>query len=46
MIMLNEGGVVWHGRTADIDASGNPYVLQLVNGRADGPIRMRLKARI
>jgi phospholipid/cholesterol/gamma-HCH transport system ATP-binding protein len=46
MVMLNEGGVVWHGRTSEIDASGNPYVLQLVNGRAEGPIKMRLKARI
>ena len=46
MIMLHEGRVVWQGATADIDASGNPYVLQLVNGRADGPIKMRLKARI
>ena len=43
MIMLNEGRVVWQGRTQDIDASGNPYVLQLVNGRAEGPIKMRLK---
>lgn len=46
MVMLHEGRVVWQGRTSEIDASGNPYVLQLVNGRADGPIRMRLKARI
>lgn len=46
LVMLNEGRVVWQGRTADIDASENPYVLQLVNGRAEGPIKMRLKARI
>ncbi len=46
MIMLHEGRVVWQGATRDIDASGNPYVLQLVNGRADGPIKMRLKARL
>lgn len=46
MIMLHEGRVVWQGRTQDIDASGNPYVLQLVNGRAEGPIKMRLKARV
>lgn len=45
MFMLHEGRIVWSGAVADIDASRNPYVLQLVNGRADGPIKMRMKAR-
>ncbi|WP_108883498.1 ATP-binding cassette domain-containing protein [Anderseniella sp. Alg231-50] len=45
MFMLHEGRIVWSGAVADIDASENPYVLQLVNGRADGPIKMRMKAR-
>lgn len=45
MVMLHEGQVMWHGRTSEIDGSGNPYVLQLVNGRARGPIKMRVKAR-
>ena len=37
--------IVWQGAVDDIDSSANPYVLQLINGRADGPIKMRLKAR-
>ena len=45
LFMLHEGRVVWKGAVSDIDASGNPYVLQLINGRAEGPIKMRLKAR-
>lgn len=45
MFMLHEGAIVWEGAVADIDASGNPYVLQLINGQADGPIKMRMKAR-
>ncbi len=45
LIMLNEGAVVWAGPVSEIDASGNPYVLQLINGHAEGPIKMRLKAR-
>lgn len=37
--MLNDGVIVWRGPAADIDRSGNPYVDQFVNGRADGPIK-------
>jgi phospholipid/cholesterol/gamma-HCH transport system ATP-binding protein len=36
--MLHEGVVVWRGPAKDIDTSGNPYVDQFVNGRAEGPI--------
>jgi phospholipid/cholesterol/gamma-HCH transport system ATP-binding protein len=42
--MLHEGRIVWHGPTAEIDRSGNPYVDQFINGRAEGPIRMELRA--
>lgn len=45
MIMLHEGRIVWRGAVRDIDAKGNEYVQQLINGRAAGPIRMRMKAR-
>jgi phospholipid/cholesterol/gamma-HCH transport system ATP-binding protein len=45
MIMLHEGRVVWNGAVCDIDTQGNEYVLQLINGRAEGPIKMRMKAR-
>ena len=46
LFMLHEGRIVWQGAVADINSSANPYVLQLINGRADGPIKMRLKARV
>jgi len=36
--MLHAGRIVWRGPAADIDHSGNPYVDQFINGRADGPI--------
>ncbi len=45
LFMLNKGELVWSGPTADIDQCGNPYVEQLINGRAAGPIEMRLEAR-
>lgn len=44
LIMLNEGGVVWNGPTGKIDADDNPYLQQMINGQADGPIRMRLRS--
>lgn len=42
--MLYQGRIVWHGPTAEIDHSGNPYVDQFINGRADGPIKMQIRA--
>jgi phospholipid/cholesterol/gamma-HCH transport system ATP-binding protein len=42
--MLHEGRIVWHGPTREIDHSGNPYVDQFINGRADGPIKMQVRA--
>ncbi len=36
--MLHAGKVRWHGPVADIDTSGDAYVDQFINGRADGPI--------
>lgn len=42
--MIHEGRIVWAGAAADIDRSGNPYVDQFVNGRAEGPIRMAVRA--
>ncbi len=43
--MLHEGRIVWRGAAEKIGDSGNPYVDQFVNGRAEGPIKMALKAR-
>ena len=41
--MLYKGQLIWVGKTADIDHSGNPYVEQFIHGRADGPIKMEIK---
>lgn len=41
--MLHRGRIVWQGPVADIDASGNAYVDQFVNGRAEGPIQTAVK---
>ena len=41
--MLYHGRIVWQGPRAAIDASGNDFVDQFVNGRADGPIQMQLR---
>jgi phospholipid/cholesterol/gamma-HCH transport system ATP-binding protein len=42
--MLHQGRIVWQGPTAEIDHTDNPFVDQFVNGRADGPIRMEVRA--
>jgi len=42
--MLHQGRIIWHGPTAEIDRSGNPYVDQFINGRAEGPIQMEIRA--
>lgn len=36
--MLHEGIIQWTGPVADMDQSGNPYLEQFINGRAEGPI--------
>jgi phospholipid/cholesterol/gamma-HCH transport system ATP-binding protein len=41
--MLHGGRIVWHGPTEEIDRSGNPFVDQFINGRAEGPIRMEVR---
>ena len=42
--MLYKGQLVWVGHAKDIDHSGNPFVDQFIHGRADGPIKMELRA--
>jgi phospholipid/cholesterol/gamma-HCH transport system ATP-binding protein len=42
--MLYGGKIIWQGPTAAIDNSGNPYVEQFIHGRAEGPIKMAVKA--
>jgi phospholipid/cholesterol/gamma-HCH transport system ATP-binding protein len=42
--MIYKGRIIWNGRAAEIDHSGNPYVDQFIHGRADGPIQMEVRA--
>lgn len=42
--MLYQGQVIWAGETSEIDRSGNPYVDQFIHGRAEGPIKMAVRA--
>ena len=36
--MLHAGRIQWTGPVCDMDQSGDPYIDQFINGRADGPI--------
>ena len=38
LAMLHDGAILWQGATGDIDESGNTYLDQLINQRAEGPI--------
>ncbi len=42
--MLYQGKIVWAGPADTVNASGNEYVDQFVHGRADGPIKMAVRA--
>ena len=42
--MLYEGKIIWAGSVKDIDHSGNEHVDQFINGRAEGPIQMAVRA--
>jgi len=42
--MLYQGKIIWQGPTAEIDRTGNAYVDQFIHGRAEGPIRMDVRA--
>jgi len=42
--MLYKGKLVWDGAVSEIDESGNDYVDQFINGRADGPIELDVRA--
>ena len=42
--MLYGGKIIWQGPTGEIDRSDNPYVEQFIHGRAEGPIKMAVKA--
>ena len=40
--MLFDGAIRWVGETKDAADAGDPYLEQMLEGRAEGPIRMRL----
>jgi phospholipid/cholesterol/gamma-HCH transport system ATP-binding protein len=42
--MLYRGRIVWQGPVRQIDDSGNPYVDQFIHGRAEGPIKLDVRA--
>jgi len=42
--MLYQGRIVWSGSPAGVDKSGDPFVDQFVHGRAEGPIKMAVRA--
>ena len=44
LAMLHDGTILWQGARGDIDESGNAYLDQLINQRAEGPIRTRTTA--
>ena len=38
--MIYKGEIIWAGSRDEVDNSGNEYVDQFINGRAEGPIKM------
>ncbi len=42
--MIYQGKIIWDGPKDTIDESGNEYVDQFIHGRADGPIKMEVRA--
>jgi phospholipid/cholesterol/gamma-HCH transport system ATP-binding protein len=42
--MLYQGRIVWQGPVATLADSGNPYVDQFIHGRAEGPIKLDVRA--
>jgi phospholipid/cholesterol/gamma-HCH transport system ATP-binding protein len=42
--MLYLGKIIWQGPVGQIDRSGNAFVDQFIHGRADGPIKLDVRA--
>jgi phospholipid/cholesterol/gamma-HCH transport system ATP-binding protein len=40
--MIHGGKIVWSGPVGELDTSGNKFVDQFINGRAEGPIQMQV----
>jgi len=43
LALLYDGIIQWHGKTSQIDDAHNDYLSQMVNGLAEGPIKMKLR---
>lgn len=41
--MIHGGKIIWEGSVDEMEDSGNPYVDQFINGRAEGPIKMAIQ---
>ena len=46
LYMIHEGRILWAGPADEVDQADNPYLHQMINGQADGPIKMRVHARV
>lgn len=42
--MLYAGKIIWAGPVAEVERSGNDYVDQFINGRAEGPIETQVRS--
>jgi phospholipid/cholesterol/gamma-HCH transport system ATP-binding protein len=42
--MIYQGRIIWQGPVGQIDHSDNPYVDQFIHGRAEGPIKLDVRA--
>ncbi|MFI4986891.1 MAG: ABC transporter ATP-binding protein [Alphaproteobacteria bacterium] len=42
--MLYGGKIIWTGRVAELEEAANPYLDQFIHGRAEGPIKMAVRA--
>jgi phospholipid/cholesterol/gamma-HCH transport system ATP-binding protein len=42
--MIYEGRIIWQGPVAELEASGNDHVDQFIHGRAEGPIKVDVRA--
>ena len=40
--MLYQGQIIWQGTVKDMEKTDNPYVVQFINGQAQGPIKVEV----
>ncbi|HZT52613.1 MAG TPA: ATP-binding cassette domain-containing protein [Stellaceae bacterium] len=42
--MIYKGKIIWTGPVGEMERSGNPFLDQFIHGRAEGPIKMEVRA--